>query len=138
MASSRNTTVHDIPLEMLELVLLKLDMEDILRSMGVCKRWIKCITDSPQLQVSLFMKPLERSKKAPDSQPNPLLLKLFPALFESTGETVKTVNQIINELPWCKEKQWSEAIAQLKIDDTLSLQFDDNFSLLKQQSHVKI
>jgi hypothetical protein len=96
---------------MLELVLLELGMKDILRSRSVCSEWKNCIRNSPQLQVSLFMEPLE-SKEASDSQPNPLLLKIFPALFWSTGETTKTVNQIIDALPRSKNKEWSEDIAQ--------------------------
>jgi hypothetical protein len=111
IASSRNTNIRNLPTEMLELVLLKLGMEDILRSMSVCRDWNICIAKSTQLQVSLFLKPL-KSKEAPDNQPNPLLLKIFPALFWSTGETAKTVNQIIDALPWSKNKQWSETIAR--------------------------
>jgi hypothetical protein len=108
MASSHITT---LPNELLELILLKLSMEDLLRSMRVCRIWHNYIRDSSQLQISLFMEPLEKSKEAPDSQPNPLLLKIFPALFESTKGSGMTVEQIINKLPWSKNEQWSKAIA---------------------------
>jgi hypothetical protein len=139
MASSRKTTIHNFPTEMLEHVLLQLSMKDILQSMRVCKQWCRCITESLQLQVALFMKPL-KSEEAQDSQPNPLLLEIFPAFFMSTGETdestsenewenegeyesgnehsetVKmahtTVNQAIDKLSWSKNEAWSIAIAR--------------------------
>jgi hypothetical protein len=72
----------------------------------------KCLVKhSSQLQISLFMQPLTKGKKAADIQPNPLLLKTFPALLESTIGCGLTVEQIINKLPWSKSKQWSKAIA---------------------------
>lgn len=111
-ASSRNSTVHTLPTELLEFVLLMLDMEDILRSIRVCWRWKKVIMTSSELQVSLFIQPLKSSKEAPDSQPNPLLYKVFPALLEWGDGSEKTVNEIIDELPWSKDEQWSEAIAR--------------------------
>lgn len=74
--------------------------------------WNSCIADSPQLQVATFMVPLDRTEKATDSRPNPLLLKILPAFFGSTHRTGQTVDEIIDQLPWSEDKQWSEAIAR--------------------------
>jgi hypothetical protein len=112
MSSSCTVTISALPLEILELALLCLSIRDIFQCAHVCKAWKEIIAGSSPLQKSLFFVPSGSNTEAQGSQPNPILLEMFPALLKSTGGAGKTVNQFIAETPWAKDDQWAEAIAR--------------------------
>ena len=66
-------------IEIMESVLFALPMRDLLLAQRVCKQWQQLITQSPQLQRKLFLRPSPSSEAEPEF--NDLLMEVFPPLF---------------------------------------------------------
>lgn len=81
------STVLTIP-ELLEPILLCLDMRSLLTSaIRVCRQWRDLIQGSNLLQRALFFKIEEKPAGSEEVTFNPLLVELFPILFNFAGAT---------------------------------------------------
>jgi hypothetical protein len=70
--------------ELLELILLKLPMRDLLLAQRVCRQWRACIRSSNRLQQKLFLQtsqPCPRPDTNLTVEINPLLQETFPTFF---------------------------------------------------------
>lgn len=101
--------MNDLPAEILELILGALPMNCLLRCLRVCKLWRDRIKKSTNLREQLFWTPIRPKEGTQLVQPNPLLHKIFPAFLARTDG--KSINKLIDELPWASDEQWSKAVA---------------------------
>lgn len=72
--------------ELLEPILLNLDMRSLLTSaLRVCRQWRDLIQGSTLLQTALFFKSNEKKSESEEVTFNPLLVEMFPLLFDFAG-----------------------------------------------------
>ncbi|KAF7117310.1 hypothetical protein CNMCM5793_006059 [Aspergillus hiratsukae] len=113
LSSSGYSTVMDstisitqLPVEILEEILLNLSQRDLLLCQSVCRQWHSLITTSPALLRKLFFVPgtLANGK----AQVNRLLQELFPPFFPNKQTVSSRWNALLAPLgvPWIKSLPW--------------------------------
>ncbi|KAM0715423.1 hypothetical protein Q7P37_008921 [Cladosporium fusiforme] len=91
--------------ELLQLILERLDTNDLLSSRKVCKHFASSITASPQLAVKLFHRDLER--------PKPLLPKWLSKVCKvAVIQQCKGMDQVVLHLVWSPQRRRQLSLIQ--------------------------
>lgn len=84
--------------ELLEPILLSLDMRTLLTSaLRVCRQWRDLIQGSILLQRALYFECEKKPEESYEVEFNPLLVELFPILFDFDGVTTRGFNDLAVE-----------------------------------------